>query len=370
MGTPTAQVGADVAFGGVSTADLGFLLGAVVSMPGAADDPSAGSLAGSLLAALVGRGDDDVVERYLEPGSPVATFELRTYRVGSSVPVTRDEKVGGRDALQRMLDQDEPQGGHELVAHLEDGTVARVVVRLGDGPLVYQFAGRHGTAAALAEPDRGAPVADLADAVRRALADTTIEVDLSGIEEVVTRAVAGVLGPGAPTPALLPPSTQAIASPEEIAAAVSQELKAAVDARVEALVRTRRPLEQGEVLTERLWLKIRAISYQLRATGDALARVEAAVEQADPPATLRAAPLAEVVRREVEGLRAQTARLAAALSRLDEGGGFVSSLAPAGGDQHGDHSGPGLPGPHRSGGDAGEDTGPVPLAIVSDNARR
>lgn len=339
MATPKAQVSAGVAFGDASTADLGFLLRAAVAAPAAAQDPSAGPLIGSLLAALVERGADDVVEHHLAASASDATFEMCTYRVGSSVPVIRKAEVSGSQGIRLMLGQAEPRGGQELVAHLGDGTEARVLVRLGDGPLVYQFAEVSPSVPAVVEAMAAAPTASLADAVREALADTTIEVDLGGIEEVVARAVANALPPPAPSPPpVLPPAMQPSAP------SVSEA-------------------DRGGVLLERLWLKIRGISYQLRATGDALARVEAAVERVDRPATRPSERLRDVARVEIEGLRSQVAHLTAVLSGFDGAEGLV--VPPVVASEGRDEPDPGRDGPRETASAPEEEgTGPVPLAIV------
>ena len=349
-----------------------------MAAPGAAQDPAAGPLAGSLLAALAARGADDVVERHLAPATAGTVLVVCTYRVGSSVPVTRQEGVSGSEALQLMLGPGEQRGGCELIAHRDDGTELRVLVRLGDGPLVYQYADIPTSVPAVVEDGPATPAADLADAVREALADTTIEVDLGGIEEVVARAVSSALPAAtatlAPAPALPPAGEPAGA--EEIAATVERRVSAVVDDKLDALVRSRPALspERGDVLVERLWLKVRGISHQLRTTSEALARVEAAVERVDPPGSLPSERLRDVVRHEVENLRAEVARLGAALSRFDGGDGIVFPVLPPAGARAGggDRPRPGWRG-QRGGPRAPEDegTGPVPLAIVpGDNARR
>lgn len=310
----TAVVGAGVVLGDVGTDQLGFLLKLVVAAPEAVEDPNAGSLAGLLLAALVERGADEVVERHLSAGEASTTFEVRTYGVGSSVPVISQAEVTAARGVQLMLGQGEPRGGQELVAHRHDGTEARVVVRLGDGPLVYQFAAFPAVAPAPAAPAEAvavavapSPVSGLADAVREALADTTVEVDLGGIEEVVARAVTNALPP--------PPAMAAMTAPVMMTAPVPAVTAGPGMASGD---------HRREVLLERLWLKIRGVSYQLRATGEALARLEAAVEQVDRPGTLPSDRVRDVVRGEAEGLRREVARLAAALSGFDGGEGLLA----------------------------------------------
>lgn len=188
MGTSHGPVGAGVAFGGAGTADLGFLLSATVTAPDAAADPVAGPLVGAIVAELAARGADDPIRAHLVPGVVAADLELRTYQVGFREPVSRRQAVAGWEVVMVMLERGEARVGQELVTFGAGGAEASVLVRMGEGPLVYQFPSAPRAAPVVPEPPPS--VADLVEAVRSALAETTIEVDLGGIEEVVARAVA------------------------------------------------------------------------------------------------------------------------------------------------------------------------------------
>ncbi|HWH35702.1 MAG TPA: hypothetical protein VNT56_10350, partial [Acidimicrobiales bacterium] len=158
------------------------------------DHPGAGRLVGALVTALIERGDDAVVEHHLGP-APEDVLEVATYRIGSLDPVAQAEYRSMPDALRAVLDGVEPGQNRELVRWSEGDQVS-VFARLGTGPLVCRLdalGGLGGGEPGTGPPPAGGP-AEVAEALRRALADTTIEVDLGNLDGRVSQGPAEGLG--------------------------------------------------------------------------------------------------------------------------------------------------------------------------------
>ena len=161
------------------------LLDTAIRAPAAAGDPASGRIAAGLLVALAAKGEDGRVEPYLSwgPGRGT-TYEVRCFDQAER-PAGSDRYATGGEAI-RATGTCAARPGH----------TARVVAIADDGEERWMRAVRE-TAAIYRVPEPAerpdSPVAtsEVVGALRQLLAEMTVHVDASAIEQVVRDAMAG-----------------------------------------------------------------------------------------------------------------------------------------------------------------------------------
>jgi hypothetical protein len=219
------------------------LVTALDAGPETGRDDATGRMAAQLLVALARSGANDVVAAALGLGlGEEAGYEVRRFDPGSIVVTSVAGPMAAPDAVLTAsgLASASPEA-IEVVALVPGGTERVVLTRAAGGPLVHRGpatepwpdrapAGEpwpeHASLAPVELPTPDAwDVPALADAVRSVLAEATVEVDVSGVEqtvrEAVREAVAGALSTAAP------PAAEPAAPPEPVDPSVVAERVAA-----------------------------------------------------------------------------------------------------------------------------------------------
>ena len=176
MADPYADVGPDY---------LEQLLDAAIRAPAAATDPAGGRITAGLLVALAALQEDERVESYLSwgPGRPTV-YEVRCY--------DQAEAVVGQSRHARAGEAIRATG----VCAARPGHTARVVAIADDGEERWMMAVREAAAiyrvpAPEERPETPLSAAEVFPALRQLLADMTVHVDATAIEQVVREAMGG-----------------------------------------------------------------------------------------------------------------------------------------------------------------------------------
>ncbi|MGI8493249.1 MAG: hypothetical protein ACR2KC_07040 [Acidimicrobiales bacterium] len=200
------------------------LMLSALSAPGGSRSPMAGRLVADLCGVLAVEGEAEQVARYLAPDpADKATFQVRSFRLGDVHPLTDQGSLDAESALREAARLAAGQTELvEVVAVGANGLRRRVLDRAGRAPMRFYFPDPtyyEGPPSLVAEAlerwrwlldsGRGAPSAPVApaappvaaldttavaEAVRQALGDVTVEVDLGAVEAVVADALRSTLG--------------------------------------------------------------------------------------------------------------------------------------------------------------------------------
>jgi hypothetical protein len=168
------------------------ILGALLTAPGRNGSEGPGQVAADVIRLLLDHGADEAVRALLSPGPGAgAEFQVVTAPAASGWP-TRQVLHPGSDvkaAIEALIPHDEA----ELVS-IEDGA-RRTVMRVKGGRLAFVFP-EGGPAEA---PGSVLPGLDeLSDAMKAAMADVVVELDVGAISEAVRQAVADLPAPADP----------------------------------------------------------------------------------------------------------------------------------------------------------------------------